>query len=186
MKKVLKMIGVLLGIIICMGVVILVVFNITAPLKIQGKIEVMVEEYDEVSLEIMQEMYEDIDEEDDWIRFYDKMPSNQQEDYTRVIVSANVKNRSFFRQDGIFANLHKVPQEEKVLCQENRIKTGFVHHLEEKDITLFYFTMYTKGMTREEIKEYIKDLKLDVYFGSDIRRDNHMTVSLKNVNWEEE
>ena len=180
------MISILLSVLLLSGIVIIVIFNIVAPLKIQGKTNVTVKEYDEVSLEIMQEMYEDIDEEDDWIRFYEKMPSDKKEDYKRVIVCANIKNRSFFRHDGIFANLQKVPKEEKILCQENRIKTGFVHHLEEKDITLFYFTMYTKGMTMDEIKEYIQGLKLDVYFGSEIRRENHMTVSLKNVDWEEE
>lgn len=186
MKKVLKIIGVIVGIIACICIASLIYYNVIAPLKIQGNYNVIIEDYDEISMDITRTLFEEEKDDEDWIRFYDELPSISQEDYTSVIVYVNLKNRSFFRQDGIFANLKDIQKEDKVLCQESRIRTGYMHRFEEGEIRLFYFTMYTKGMTREEIKEYIQDLKLDVYFGSDIRRDNHMTVSLKNVNWEEE
>ena len=186
MKRILKILGVMIGVAACVGIAVLLYYNVIAPLKIQGNYNVVIEAYDEISMDITKTLFEEAKDDEDWIRFYDELPSISQDDYTSVIIYANLKNRSFIRQDGIFANLKDIPKEERVLCQESRVRMGYMHKFEEDEIRLFYFTMYTKDMTREEIKEYIQNLKLDVYYGSDIRRDNHMTISLNNVNWEEE
>ncbi len=121
--------------------------------------------------------------DEDWIRFYDQLPSDDYRDYVTITVSGILKNRSFFNQDGMFGNLEGVKNEDKVIDQYPVVSLHYVNRMEEKDMNLIYFDIYCKNMTEKEIVDYVNGLSLNLYFGSKIRRNNVLKLDLKDAQW---
>ena len=121
--------------------------------------------------------------DEEWIRFYDQLPSDDFRDYVTITVSGILKNRSFFNQDGMFGNLEGVKNEDKVIDQYPVVSLHYVNRMEEKDMKLIYFDIYCKDMTEKEIVDYVNGLSLNLYFGSKIRRNNVLKLDLKDAQW---
>ncbi len=121
--------------------------------------------------------------DEDWIRFYDQLPSDDYRAYDTITVSGILKNRSFFNQDGMFGNLEGVKNEDKVIDQYPVVSLHYVNRMEEKDMNLIYFDIYCKDMTEKEIVDYVNGLSLNLYFGSKIRRNNVLKLDLKDAQW---
>ncbi len=121
--------------------------------------------------------------DEDWIRFYDQLPSDDYRAYVTITVSVILKNQSFFNQDGMFGNLEVVKNEYKVIDQYPVVSLHYVNRMEEKDMNLIYFDIYCKNMTEKEIVDYVNGLSLNLYFGSKIRRNNVLKLDLKDAQW---
>ncbi len=121
--------------------------------------------------------------DEDWIRFYDQLPSDDYRAYVTITVSGILKNQSFFNQDDMFGNLEGVKNEDKVIDQYPVVLLHYVNRMEEKDMNLIYFDIYCKDMTEKEIVDYVNGLSLNLYFGSKIRRNNVLKLDLKDAQW---
>lgn len=135
MKKT-KVIAIAILLLGCIILGILFYLNVEKPLQVKGTIEIDIDEFDAYSLELLQTMYQlekTEQSDDDWVRFYDELPSEDYKDYVTVTISATMDNRSFLNQDGMFSNIEGVVKEDKVVDQCPMLSLHYVNSGKEKD-----------------------------------------------------
>ncbi|MBE5939747.1 MAG: hypothetical protein E7266_05040 [Lachnospiraceae bacterium] len=136
------------------------------------------------TFEEFKSLYEYVNETEDkdyqLIRQENVFPSEDKNDYCGITIWAKIKNRSFL--DVNVYNTYIVDEDvnSPIIKASTEISEDFGNFEEVEEFCVIAFDMYRGDMTDEEILEYIKTLKLEVYYGNTIDRNSTLKLDLKD------
>lgn len=100
------------------------------------------------------------------------LPSDNPEDYASISCEVNVNSRTFFRVKGIDMIITDIGKYEDRILLSASAQTAIPNNLDRfgRDSIHCYFYVYTGGMSKQEMIEMVKELKMHIvyeleYFG---------------------
>lgn len=156
----------------------LIYTNFYRPLVVQGE-KVKCNELDQMS----KSCYIDDLEYDDYVIYkkegLDSFVNDNLSDCKEISISLDLKNRSFVKVSGISAELKNAAEFDKILIQDLMI---FAEKVEKQstgeDLYVAKFLMNTKGMSNEEIKDYLEDVEFTIKWSNSFMEDKEFTICL--------